>query len=110
LFLDCGCRDISYGLDKAQTTLGKLQEHEIGFHFRTWKAEVLDRKIWYKNQPGIIESIIMGGQLAIMIRPDGIPKFEQLNQFKNDGYAEDDFEDATVKTAMLDPQIYWFRD
>ena len=109
LFLDGGGIDMGYGLAKAQSTLTDIQEHAIGFHFRTWESEVLDRKIWYKNQPGIIESVIMGGQLAVMVRPDGIPKFEQLNQFKDDDF-DDDFEDVKIKTSMLDPQLYWFRN
>lgn len=110
LFLDGGGRDIGYGLAKAQTTLVELQEHPIGFHFRNWKDEVIGRKVWYKNQPGVVKSIIMHGQLAVMIMPDGIDKFEQLNQYKSDGLPEDDFDSNEVKTSMLDPQLYWYRD
>jgi len=108
LFLEHGARDMEYGLSKAQTVLMEdVLEGPIAFHFRNWRDEVLNRKVYYHDQPGIIKSIIEGGQLAVMIAPDGIKEFKSPPQHKEWWNQEGDIQH---KTSMLDPAIYWHRD
>jgi len=106
-FITGGARTMSYGLAKAQTVLVELQEHSIPFHFRNWRDEVLNRKIWYHNQPGIITSIIEGGQLCVMISPHGISEFEPPAHLRDADWWNED--DVIHKTSMLDHNINWFR-
>ncbi len=113
LFFEGGARDMEYGLAKAQVELVWIHEGPIGFHFRNWRDELKDRRIWYHNQPGIITGIIEDGQLCIMIKPDGIPFFEAPPMFdKGDGQDEWWGEDGEHehKTCMTDPAVYWWRD
>lgn len=107
LFLEGGARDMEYGLAKAQVELAWIHEGPIPFHFRDWRAHVLGCKVYYHQQPGVITSIIEGGQLSVMIAPDGIDKFISPPMYTEWWDEEGDIEH---KTSMLDPAIYWHRD
>lgn len=107
LFWEGGARDMEYGLAKAQVELIWLHEGPISFHMRNWRDDVINRKVYYHQQPGIITSIIMGGQLAVMIAPDGMKQFESPPMYKEWWNQEGEIEH---KTTMNDPAIYWHRD
>jgi len=107
LFFEGGARDMEYGLAKAQIELMWLLEGPIAFHFRNWRDEVNNRKIYYHNQPAIVTSIIESGQLCVIVAPDGMDKFESPPMHKDWWGQEGEVEH---KTAMNDPAIYWHRD
>ena len=43
--------------NRLQVLLMEAKEHVVGFHFRNWKKEAIGRKVWYYDQPCIIESV-----------------------------------------------------
>lgn len=106
------CRDLSYGVAKAQTLIVKIEEHPINFNDRDYiKKDIIGRKIWWRNQPAIIESWVEG-QACIIVKPDfndGTTHFKTPEYFiAEDGLYE---EEETVKLDVLaDREIWWFRE
>jgi len=115
-FYGFGARDMDYGLARAQVVLVQLQEHPIAFHYRDWQEEVINRKIYYCNQPAIIERIcnIDKYGICVMIVPDK----EHIDKFLKPAYMMSDdslceYEDEyayRVKDDILTDNIYWYRD
>jgi len=114
-FYGFGARSIEYGLAKAQVLLTEIQEHPIPFHFRNWREEVINREIYYQNQPAIIEDIYESGENGISIKI--IPDKRHINIFEKPIYMSEDYdieyyEEAYkngVRDDILASSIYWFR-
>jgi len=55
-FYVIGCNNMDYGLAKARYSLTRLEEHPIGFSSYDFvEKDVIGRKIWYSDQPAIIQ-------------------------------------------------------
>jgi hypothetical protein len=115
-FYEGGCRDLEYGLSKAQAELVKIQEHPIGFGMRDWEDELVGRHIYYHEQPAIITSVIGDGQLCAMIAPD--KQFTEwfkphcwYSESDGDfGWDEEWQSMGAIKDDLLILHIWWFRD
>lgn len=99
--------DDCHGIHDVMTKIQRLNDHPIPFNLINWKDEVIGRKIWWRSQPGIITHWV-DGQACVIIKPDGIDKFETPQEYKNDGLFSDDEED--IKADVFSSHIYWFRD
>lgn len=98
-------RYMDYGLAKAQHLLVQLlEECPLWLSERNWKENAIGRKIWYHEQPTIIQSVTSDNELWII--PDGIDCFKAPAYWDGD---YDDYEDGLI-TELLSPNIYWFRD
>jgi hypothetical protein len=104
-------RDPLRALLKAHEVIPKLQELPVPLHNLEKLEEQVGRKIFYREQPAVIERFIID-QGAVILKPDGAAKFarpcwDQPSGF--DGYCLDDDELERVKDDILSPSIYWFR-
>jgi hypothetical protein len=95
-----------YCAAKAVTFLVHLQEHPIAFNMRNFRDEILGRKIYWKEQPAIIERYIEG-QACVIIRPENPNGFNKPCWMGKNDYMEDSFE---VKEDIFSKSIWWFRD
>lgn len=97
-------RTSEYALAKAQYTLVQLlEELPVSICHRDWKDQNIGRKIWYNEQPAIIDSITSDNNL--LIKPDGIDKFKAPASWEGD---YDDYADG-LRVELLSPHIGWFR-
>lgn len=113
VFYTFGCRDMSYGLAKAQVLITQIEEHPINFNDRNYvERDIIGRKIWWRNQPAIIESWIEG-QACIIVKPDfddGATRFKTPKYFENEDGMFDEDEETVKLDVLLDKEIWWFRD
>lgn len=110
-FCEVPGRKHEYALAKAQTLLIELEECSIPIFSRNWEEKIIGRKIWYYNQPAIVERIC-DGQGAMILIPDGINKFEpQPWQVDEDETKEEWIMEcgSCVKVDLLSSSIWWFR-
>lgn len=90
---------IAYVLDH------KLDEHPLELNERGFNKNCIDRKIWYRSEPAVIESYV-NGQACVIIAPDGIERFTTPPEFGDDEY----YEDRNIKESIFSNHIWWFRD
>lgn len=94
---------------KIMTIITELQEHpipivEIGYE----EKEVIGRKVFFKDKPGIITRYIKN-QGCVIIEPDGkVDKFGKPIWESDEEY-EYNFE-GDVKVDILSSHIWWFRE
>ena len=101
-------RHMDHGLAKAQHILVQLQEEcPLWLMGRDWKDEAIGRKIWYREQPAIIESVTSNNELCI--KPDGIDSFKSPAYYDSEDGYEEDYGSGLI-ADLLDSNIYWFRD
>lgn len=67
-FYTIGCRDLFYGVAKAQVLIEEIQEHPLEFNCIDYDKNMIGRKIMYKDEPAIITDYCKG-QCAIIIEP-----------------------------------------
>lgn len=108
-FYSFGCNDMAYGVAKAQTLIVDFSEHVIPFSLRSWQNEVVNRKIYYYEQPAVITEFLGGDDLRVIIKmcdPTYIPE-----RWKNSDFPSSwgDEENKHV-TTILDENIWWFRN
>jgi hypothetical protein len=103
-----------YGLAKGQAALIEIKEHPINFHSRNFREEIKGRKIWYENQPAIIERIVESNDygVEIWVVPDKkhIEKFRFPTWENTDeaGWIEE-YENG-CRCDILESNIDWFRN
>jgi hypothetical protein len=110
-FYSFGANDLDWGLSRARQLLFKVQEHPIDFNSRAFMLDIRGRKIYWREQPAIIKSYSMCGNLWIV--PDGVPRFKKcayddaVDEYMG---ADDDIgEDAGIAEDIFSESIYWFR-
>lgn len=108
-FYEIDGRDMDYCLAKAQYYLVQLQEHFISFGLREWKKELIGRKIWFYNDPAIVERVIED-QGCVWIKPDSIECFTRhaWDTNEEDDHWYEEFKDG-CKIDYLDKNTQWMR-
>lgn len=86
----------------AREIVKKLSEHESSWSVRSERVKLKGRKVYYREQPAVVESLITEQGCVILKAVD--------SQFKNPIYDKDREVDDTVKCDVLDKNIWWFRD
>lgn len=109
--------EMSYSLPKAQSLIFFINEHPINFNSVTWKEDLVGRKVWYNDEPAIVESVWFdewsGYRIALV--PDGIEKFSCPNKWRKEQFLRDSWSEyeQRVICELINPEynkIDWFRD
>lgn len=108
IFYTFSCRDFSYGVAKAQTLIAELEEHPINFFRPDYvQHDIINRRVYYRSEPGIITQWCSEGQACVIIEPDGINEFKCPTEFSEDELFDE--ERKYIKADIFDKNIYWFR-
>lgn len=98
-------RDMNYALSKAQYFIVKLlEECPLYLNDRNWKEQAVGRKVWYQNQPAIIERVTSKNELWIV--PYNIKEFHSPSGWSKGEW--EDYKDGLI-VELLSPHIDWFR-
>ena len=92
----------------------------LDFRLDSFYKNIIGRKIYYRDEPAIIEKYLGSDDLRIIIIPDKslIPFFKKpgwlQNGEKNEDnhnsyYYEDEYKDEVISN-LLDKNIYWYRE
>lgn len=98
----------------AYSYLQKLIDHPVNFFSRNWKSELLNRKIYYDNQPAIVSNVwVDESGCNIYVKPDK----EKIAGFVPQGHWLEDKDevqnweyDEGTGAELTCSSIYWFRD
>ncbi len=104
-------REINTVLLAAQKAILEFQEHPINFTSQNWREEVLNRKVYWNDQPGIITQFSEPAG-DFIIEPDGIEGFRPHAHYNTENERQnwiDDYGNG-LKTDYLDNSIWWFRN
>jgi hypothetical protein len=96
-------RNAQWALIKAHQLIGELKEHESGWASKKQRDKLVGRKIYYRQVPAIIDSLIVE-QGCVIIKPASggiVPP---------PVYDKDRETDTFAKAEVTDPNIWWFRD
>ena len=115
-FYTVGCRDLFYGVAKAQVLIEEFKEHPLNLNSYDFvKKEVVGRKIQYNGIPAVITKWF-AGSADIAIKPENpedIDRFYKPLHNIDDGFVEDSYDEwkqlGYIKTSILDDSIWWFR-
>ena len=99
---------------KGQVALAELQEHPINFCDQNYLEEVKGRKIWYNDQPAIIDHPILCDEdgLSLWVVPDK----EHIEKFRFPTWENTDEEgwiqeyENGARCDILEDHIDWFRN
>jgi hypothetical protein len=93
-------RDIQHALTQAGSLIPKL--HEVNWSDRAQRNKLKGRKVYYRDQPAIVESLIVDQGCVILIP-------EATSGFRPPAW-DQDRETDHVKCEVIDPHIWWWRD
>ena len=90
----------------------ELQEHAIDFASRKFKEELVNSRVWYNDQPAIIDRVSeCSSGISVYIVPDQ----DEIEKFKFPTFGNDedrvwieDIEDGT-RADIMDSSIKWYR-
>jgi hypothetical protein len=99
---------LTHDINNALHLINRINEHPISFNSYEFEKEIVGRKVWWRSQPGIIASWVGNGQACVIIKPDGVDKFETPAEFKTDDMPF--YDDDDIKADIFDEHIWWFRD
>lgn len=71
--------------------------------------QLLGRRVYYQRTPAVVSDVCVLEQGCVMLRPVGVSKFPQ-SVYALDRDEDFDDERDEVKTELLDPTIWWWRD
>jgi len=96
-------RDTQWALMRAHQLIPELHEHPSGWMLREEREKLKGRKVYYRERPAIIESLIVD-QGCVIVRADG-------GWFPAPVYAEagEERSEASAKCEVLDRNIWWWR-
>lgn len=97
-----GARDVEYALARAAVLKSEIMECPFDF---TSPDEEIGRKVYYKDEPAIIEMAILD-QGCVVLKKDASGNFKKP-VWDDEGWQD---EDSTVKEDILSDHIWWFRD
>jgi hypothetical protein len=97
-------RDPQWALLHAHHLIGELREHSSGWMIAKERAKLKGRKVFYREHPAIIQSLIVD-QGCLILTADG-------EKFPKPAYADDEnaYEpEREVKIEVNSPHIWWWR-
>jgi hypothetical protein len=109
VFYSFSTNNLDYGIAKVRKLMIEIPEHPIPFNEQNFQNQIIGRKIYWREQPAIIQSYSMNGNLFIV--PDGIPSFKKCAYEDNvNEYMSDDEDREGIAEDIFAPSIYWFRN
>lgn len=104
-FYTFGANNMDWGISKARQLLFEVSEHAISFNERGFENDIVGRKIYWREQPAVIRSYSMCGNLCIEPAGD--------STFSAPSYADDEFGwnegETDIAEDLFTPSINWFR-
>lgn len=97
---------MNYGIDNARVMISEFNEHPLNLNSINFDKKAVGRKVWWRSEPAIVTSYI-DHQACVILKPDGIDHFTPPPEFAEDS---DYYIEGDVKTSILDPHIWWFRN
>ena len=108
------CRDMWYGIAKAQVLIEEYKEHPLELNSYKFNELCVGRKIRYNGVPGVITRYV-DEQACVMVKPlyeADANKFFADPHKTDDEYIEDFFEEAKadreMKVDITSAHIWWF--
>lgn len=98
-----------YSIPKALMLVAEIQEHPLDFGTIDFDKKMVGRKIWYNSQPAIIERYIKG-QCCVIIRPDGMERFETPAEFAEEPLWDDEDAKWLKVDCLASERVWWFRE
>jgi hypothetical protein len=114
VFNTIGCRDMFYGVAKAQLLIEEYREHPLPLNEYDFEHKIIGRKIRYNGVPGEIVRWCRG---CVAVRP--LPGADINRFFANphnidDEYIEDRFEEDKINNEiivdLMSQDIWWFEN
>lgn len=106
--------------EQAYHILEKIIQHPINFQVRDYEKAIVNRKVWWNYQPGIITKWLPKQCRVLIESEDGykfrkpaylysdeINDIETLNKAERDLYYEEDY---PICESIFSSSIIWFRD
>jgi hypothetical protein len=107
-FYEISGNSFAYCYTKALHDLFLLREHAIPFHFRNWREELLNRKVYYRDDPAFVSRIVEDQGCVILTPEKGV--FSIPEHAVGDKEFSHFYEDRdSLKVDYLDPNIWWHR-
>ncbi len=126
-FYEIHGNNFSYLYNQSIYVIQKLNDFVVPFHFRNWKTEIVDRKIWWRERyPAIITRWIQPRGCIVIIPDDKemVKSFDTHQQkefietesvhfpatrWEKEDFGRDFSEEREVLLDLFDPNINWFR-
>lgn len=109
--------EMAYSLPKAQSLIFYINEGPINFNSINWEKKLVGRKIWYNDEPAIVESLWFDENEGyhIFIVPDGIEKFSCPKSWMRDDYLKESWPEYEngLSYNIINPEynkVDWFRN
>ena len=114
VFNTIGCRDMFYGIAKAQVLIEEYKEHSLELNSFGFDKKCVGRKIRYNGVPGVITRYV-DGQACVIVKPlyeEDASRFFADPHKSEDEYIEDFFESAKthgdMKVEITSEHIWWW--
>ena len=108
---------MEFSLPKAQSLIFYINEGPINFNSINWEKKLVGRKIWYNDEPAIVESLWFDETEGyhIFIVPDGIEKFSCPKSWMSDEYLKESWSEYEngLSYNIINPEynkVDWFRN
>lgn len=99
---------MAYSVPKAMMLIGDIAHHPLDFETIDFDKKMIGRKIWYNSQPAVIESYIKG-QCCVMIKPDGVERFETPAEFAKEPLWDEEDAKSLKIDCLASERVWWFR-
>lgn len=99
-------RNPEYALLQAHRIISQLMEHSSGWLSKSERDKLTGRKIYYREYPAIIQSLVTEQGCLIIAAEDG-KAFPTPVYYNRDNF--DEYE-TTMKVEVISPHIWWWRD
>lgn len=103
-------RDIHLALLKANNIIGELQGHASNWLNKIDRANLVGTKVYYERTPCIISGLIVNQGCLILETADANPFPVPIYELEEDEEAVGEEMGKEIKTTVLDPKIWWFRE
>lgn len=71
--------------------------------------QLYGRRVYYNRTPAVVSSVSVFYQGCVMLKPVGVDQFPPSVHAIDDGN-DDPYERDEIKTELLDPNVWWWRD
>lgn len=71
--------------------------------------QLLGRRVYYERVPAVVSGVSVLSQGCVMLKPVGVDEFPPSAHAIDDGQ-DDPYERDEIKTELLDPNIWWWRE
>ena len=111
---DIRAGDFASTIVEAQSTLQHLRDHLVPFGHRNWREHLLNKKVWWCDQPAVVKEIIGDGTVELVPDKEKIQEFRISNEDRyhaaTGGLPVQEEDKEYIRVTYLDRRIGWFRE